>query len=127
MLTLPHPVSATHPRMSLQDRAAQFSPFAALTGYEDALKETARLTEDFAELEEDSKQEIDRILQYLREHPEQFAVQITYFEADAKKSGGHYRTITGNIRRIDNDTRTLRMSDGTRIAIDMIYQLELQS
>ena len=53
MLRLPHPVSATHPRMSLQDRAAQFSPFAALTGYEDALKETARLTDHFVELDED--------------------------------------------------------------------------
>ena len=58
MLRLPHPVSATHPRMSLQDRAAQFSPFAALTGYEDALKETARLTDHFVELDEDRKQEI---------------------------------------------------------------------
>ena len=58
MLWLPHPVSATHPRMSLQDRAAQFSPFAALTGYEDALKETARLTDHFVELDEDRKQEI---------------------------------------------------------------------
>ena len=68
MLRLPHPVSATHPRMSLQDRAAQFSPFAALTGYEDALKETARLTDHFVELDEDRKQEIDRQIGYLQQH-----------------------------------------------------------
>ena len=68
MLWLPHPVSATHPRMSLQDRAAQFSPFAALTGYEDALKETARLTDHFVELDEDRKQEIDRQIGYGKDH-----------------------------------------------------------
>ena len=127
MLTLPHPVSATHPRMPLQDRAAQFSPFAALTGYEDALKETARRTEDFAELDEDVKQEIDRTLQYLREQESPQEVQVTYFEADEKKSGGHYRTITGAVRRVDDYARSLQLENGIWIPIDAIYQLELLS
>ena len=68
MLHLPHPVSATHPRMALQDRAAQFSPFAALAGYDDALRETARRTDRFVELDEDRKQEIDRQISYLQQH-----------------------------------------------------------
>ena len=89
MLRLPHPVSATHPRMSLQDRAAQFSPFAALTGYEDALKDTARLTDHFVELDEDRKQEIDRQIGYLQQHMrEELTVKITYFVPDTRKNGG---------------------------------------
>lgn len=87
MLRLPHPVSATHPRMSLQDRAAQFSPFAALTGYEDALKEMARLTDHFVELDEDRKQEIDRQIGYLQQHMrEELTVKITYFVPDTRKT-----------------------------------------
>ena len=80
MIHLPHPVSSSHPRMPLQDRAAQFSPFAALTGYEDAIRETARLTERFIELEEDKKQEINRQICYLQQHmDEEIMVKITYF------------------------------------------------
>ena len=87
MLHLPHPVSATHPRMALQDRAAQFSPFAALAGYDDALRETARRTDRFVELDEDRKQEIDRQISYLQQHLlDTVPVKIIYFVPDEKKA-----------------------------------------
>lgn len=123
MLHLPHPVSTAHPRMPLQDRAAQFSPFAALTGYEAALKETARLTDRFIELDEDRKQEIDRLLFYLQQHrEEQVPVKITYFIPDARKAGGNYRTMEGYVRKIEETRRSIWIKD-TEIPIDRIYQI----
>ena len=124
MLHLPHPVSATHPRMSLQDRAAQFSPFAALTGYDDALKETARLTDRFIELDEDRKQEIDRQIGYLQQHRgEAVTVKITYFVPDARKDGGAYNTLEGCIQKIDENSRSLRIQ-GTEIPVEKIYEID---
>lgn len=124
MLHLPHPVSATHPRMSLQDRAAQFSPFAALTGYDDALKETARLTDRFIELDEDRKQEIDRQIGYLQQHRgEAVAVKITYFVPDARKDGGAYRTLEGCVYKIDETTRSLRIRK-TEILVERILRID---
>lgn len=123
MLHLPHPVPTAHPRMPLQDRAAQFSPFAALTGYEAALKETARLTDRFIELDEDRKQEIDRLLFYLQQHrEEQVPVKITYFIPDARKAGGSYRTMEGYVRKIEENSRSIWIKD-TEIPIDRIYQI----
>ena len=124
MLRLPHPVSATHPRMSLQDRAAQFSPFAALTGYEDALKEMARLTDHFVELDEDRKQEIDRQIGYLQQHMrEELTVKITYFVPDTRKNGGVYNTLEGCVQKIDENSKSLRIQ-GTEILVDKIYQID---
>lgn len=124
MLHLPHPVSTTHPRMPLQDRAAQFSPFAALTGYEAALKETARLTDRFIELDEDRKQEIDRQLLYLQQHrEEQLPVKITYFIPDARKEGGSYRTLEGYVRKIEETSRTIWIKD-REIPVDRIYRID---
>ena len=124
MLHLPHPVSATHPRMSLQDRAAQFSPFAALTGYEAALKETARLTDRFIELDEDRKQEIDRQLFYLQQHREaQLPVKVTYFVPDSRKEGGSYCSLEGYVRKIEETSRNIWIKD-TEIPIDRIYQID---
>ena len=124
MLRLQHPVSATHPRMSLQDRAAQFSPFAALTGYEDALKETARLTDHFVELDEDRKQEIDRQIGYLQQHMrEELTVKITYFVPDTRKNGGAYNTLEGCVQKIDENSKSLRIQ-GTEILVDKIYQID---
>lgn len=124
MLHLPHPVSATHPRMSLQDRAAQFSPFAALTGYDDALKETARLTDRFIELDEDRKQEIDRQIGYLQQHRgEAVAVKITYFVPDERKDGGAYNTLEGCVQKIDENSRSLRIQ-GTEIPVEKIYEID---
>lgn len=124
MLHLPHPVSATHPRMSLQDRAAQFSPFAALTGYDDALRETARLTDPFIELDEDGKQEINRQISYLQQHTEDtLPVRITYFVPDVKKDGGAYRTLEGCVHKIDETTRSLRIQE-TEILAERILRID---
>ena len=115
MLHLPHPVSATHPRMALQDRAAQFSPFAALAGYDDALRETARRTDRFVELDEDRKQEIDRQISYLQQHLlDTVPVKIIYFVPDEKKDGGSYTAVEGCVRKIDENTKSLRIQ-GTEI------------
>ncbi len=124
MLHLPHPVSVTHPRMSLQNRAAQFSPFAALTGYDDALRETARLTDRFIELDEDRKQEIDRQLYYIHEHLIQKPpVKITYFVPDSQKDGGSYRTLEGHVQKINETAGKICMND-TEIPINKIYQID---
>ena len=96
ILNLPHHQSKVHPQMSIYDRAAQFSPFAALTGHEAAIKETARLTEEQVELDEDKQEELNEKLQtliaYATEHP---TVSVTYFKPDDKKTGGEYVTATG--------------------------------
>ena len=121
---MPHHVSASHPRMSLQDRAAQFSPFAALTGYDAALKEKARLTDQFIELDEDRKQEINRQIGYLQQHlSEPITVKITYFEPDTRKEGGAYNVLEGCVRRIDENNKSLRIQE-MEIPIDRIYQID---
>ena len=124
MLHLPHPVSAARPRMALQDRAAQFSPFAALTGYDDALRETARLTERFIELDEDGKQESDRQISYLQQHPlDTVPVKIIYFVPDEKKDGGSYTAVEGCVRKIDENTKSLQIQ-GTEIPVERIYGID---
>lgn len=121
---MPHPVSASRPRMPLQDRAAQFSPFAALTGYDAALKETARLTDRFIELEEDRKQEINLQIGYLQQHiSEPITVRITYFEPDARKEGGAYNVLEGCVSGIDENNKSLRIRE-MEISIDRIYQVD---
>lgn len=124
MIDLPHHVSKKHPRMPLLDRAAQFAPFAALTGHEAAIKETARLTEDEEELSEDSKEILDLKLQYVCEHlTEQPEVTVTYFEPDAKKSGGAYVTVTERVKKVDRYGRELVFVDGRRIELGTIIDL----
>ena len=121
---MPHHVSVSHPRMSLQDRAAQFSPFAALTGYDAVLKEKARLTDQFIELDEDRKQEINRQIGYLQQHlSEPITVKITYFEPDTRKEGGAYNVLEGCVRRIDENSKSLRILE-MEIPIDRIYQID---
>ena len=121
IINLPHHVSKTHPQMSMQDRAAQFSPFAALTGYDDAIDETARLTGRKIELGEEAREILDRKLQYLgsiiSEQPE---ISVTYFVPDEKKDGGRYVTATGCLKRINEFERALLFTDGTRISLDEI-------
>jgi len=127
IINLPHHVSATHPRMTAINRAAQFSPFAALTGYETAIKETARLTDERVELDEYTKEILNDRLQIiadqLKEHPE---IVITYFQPDAKKNGGAYLTATGTAKKIDIYERVVIMTDGTVIPIDEIIGIEGQ-
>jgi len=114
----PHHISRNHPQMSMHDRAAQFSPFAALTGYEDAVGETARLTEQRRELDEQEQVELNRRLALLESklagHPE---VRITYFVPDSRKAGGSYATVSGKVAKISSTERTITMSDGQTIAI----------
>ena len=125
MLHLPHPVSAARPRMALQDRAAQFSPFAALTGYDDALRETARLTERFIELDEDGKQEIDRQISYLQQHPlDTVPVKIIYFVPDEKKDGGSYRRVAGHVKKIDWYEKKIVLTEAGTLEIGHIVEMD---
>lgn len=124
IITLEHPVSKVHPRMSVMDRAAQFSAFAALSGYEDAIDETERLTETYTELDEGEKEILNEQLLKIKEniasHP---AATCTYFEPDPKKEGGAYRTYSGKVRRIDEYEKKLVFEDGTEIWIDSLRDI----
>ena len=125
IINLPHYVSPTRPRMSMIDCAAQFSPFAALTGYDAAIKETGRLTDQRIELSEDSRAALDRkqqlLVECLADHPE---VSVTYFIPDERKSGGAYVTVTGIVKKVDDYQRLLLLTDGTKIPLDDILDLE---
>lgn len=124
IINLPHHTSSTHPHMSAYDRAAQFSPFAALTGYEDAVAETARLTDKKVELDENSKaylnERLNMIQDSLNEQPE---VSITYFQPDEKKSGGEYVAIIGYVKKIDEYERVVVMQGTAKIPIDDIFEI----
>ena len=125
IINLPHHVSTTRPQMSMLDRAAQFSPFAALTGYDAAIKETGRLTDEKIELDEDRKAALDmkqaNLIEMIDEQPE---ISITYFLPDTKKSGGAYVTVTGNLKRFDEYERLLILTDGKKIPMDDIADIE---
>ena len=111
--------------MSLYNRAAQFAPFAALTGYEEAIIETARLTAPKVDMMEDNQQLLDRKLALLsRSLREQPTVSITYFQPDKKKSGGQYLTITGVIKSIRDSERVILMADDKRVSIDTIISID---
>lgn len=124
IISLPHHVSKKRQPMSMLGRAAQFSPFAALTGYEDAVKETARETEARVELDDEAKEMLDRKLELIRsvlsEEPE---VVFTCFVPDERKSGGKYEDISGAVRKIDSYQRIVVMADGTTIPVDNIVQI----
>lgn len=125
IIGLPHHVSETRARMSMVDRAAQFSPFAALTGFEEAVEETARQTTQRIELEADAQAELDRKLSLLGEHLAQRPmVTVTYFEADPWKAGGTYRTVSGRAARMDSHEQWLQLEDGCRIFFGDIVALE---
>ena len=125
IINLPHHVSAKHPQMSAADRAAQFSAFAALTGYGDEVKETARLTDVQSDLDEEMKAELNRKLRILVEHSAGCPnVAITYFVPDEKKSGGEYITVTGSVKRVDEYRRTVIMADKTTVPIDRITGID---
>lgn len=126
IIELPHHTSPVHDRMSMINRAAQFSPFAALTGYDEAVKETARVTKEKIELDENAKAMLDEKLQTIAEHlGEHLEVTILYFQPDMKKTGGEYVKITGAVKKIDQFERNIRMMDGTKISIDEIYEIVL--
>lgn len=127
IIDLPHHVSAIHPQMSSVNRAAQFSPFAALTGYDAAIVEAARLTNERMELSEymidalNSK--LSMLADVISDHPK---VTITYFRADERKSGGTYVTVTGAVKRIDDYEHVLLLMNGDKIMIEDILDIECE-
>lgn len=125
IIGLPHYVSPGRTPMPRADRAAQFSPFAALTGFGGAIAETARLTEEKIELDEYAKGMLDRRLQLLREHisrrPE---AAFTYFVPDERKSGGAYVTAAGPVKKLDDLSQTVHLADGTVIPMDDICAVD---
>ena len=124
LLDLPHHVSVTHPHMTLYDRAAQFAPFKALTGYEDDVEETARPTDQRIELDADSIVRLDARLRLLEEHlADAPTVSITYFRPDERKAGGSYETVTGVVKKIDAIKCILVLWDGQRIPIGDISDI----
>ena len=122
---LPHHVSRTRPQMPMSDRAAQFAPFAALTGYDSAIKETGRLTDEKIELDEEALTALDMRYQLLTDaletRPE---ITITFFRADERKEGGSYQTVTGTVKKIDTFERLITMQDGAKIPMDDVLSME---
>lgn len=124
IINLPHHISTKHPRLSMEQRAAQFAPFAALTGYGDAVKETARITEDRIELNEEQKNKLDKKLLKLENNiSKNPRAIITYFVPDLKKSGGEYVTVVGNLKRIDRYRKVIILDNKKEIPIDEIIEL----
>ncbi len=124
IINLPHHVSETRPHMSMRDRAAQFSPFAALTGYDAAVKETARLTDQREELDEEVKEKISERLNLIQENLTAApVVEITYFVPDEYKEGGAYNTASGTVKKIDEFQRLVVLTDGSAVPIDEIIEI----
>lgn len=124
IINLPHHVSSTRPQMAIMDRAAQFSPFAALTGYDAVIEETGRLTEEFMELDENRKAVLNQKLQILLEYSkEQPKVTVTYFVPDHKKQGGRYVEFIGSVKKIDISEGCVIMNEDTKIPIEYIYEI----
>ena len=124
IMHLSRPVSRRHLPMSMHDRAAQFSPFAALTGYDAAIEETARLTDRQAELAESSKEVLDKKIRAIQDAidgmPE---VTVTFFEPDLRKTGGAYRTITGRVKKIDEYNKALIFQDETAVQFWQLHDI----
>lgn len=124
IINMPHHVSTKHPRLSMEQRTAQFAPFAALSGFEDAIDETSRITEDRIELNEEEKLKIDNILQKLKnEISKRPKATITYFVPDIRKSGGEYLTKIGNLKRIDEFRQLIIFEDKTEIPIKEVVEI----
>lgn len=125
IIRLPHPRSLRHCPMSRQNRAAQFAPFAALNGYEDAIDETSRLTDRAPGTDEEAlslmNEKLHALLDVIRDQPE---VTITFFEPDPHKEGGAYMRVSGRIRRVDEVSRQLILTDRTAIAMDSICEID---
>ena len=125
IMGLPHHVSKNRPQMPMSDRAAQFAPFAALTGYDAAIKETRRLTDERIELDVEALSALDMkyqlLMEALDEAPE---VTITYFQPDERKAGGKYVSAVGAVKKIDDFERRITMRDGTRIPTDDVLSID---
>lgn len=122
---LPHHVSETRPQMPMSDRAAQFAPFAALTGYDSAIRETGRLTDEKIELDEEALTALNLRYQLLMDalgkEPE---VEITFFKPDERKSGGEYVTVIGAVKNVDDFERLITMQDGMKIPMNDVLSID---
>lgn len=128
ILQLPHHVSNLHPQMTIENRAAQFAPFAALTGYGDAVSETARRTDQKVELDENYKEVLDEKLRGIQSHiSKRPQVRITYFKPDAEKEGGAYLTVTVALKKIDSYARKIVLQNNEEIEIQDIINIECDS
>ena len=123
IIHLPHHVSSTRPRMSAIDRAAQFSPFAALTGYDASIKESARLTDARIELDDSQKEEIGEKLRLVTGQPDA-EIKVTYFLPDTKKTGGKYVLAAGTVKKVDEYERMIIMGGGKQIPIDEVIDVD---
>ena len=124
LLEMERPVSARHAPMRRCDRAAQFAPFAALSGFDETVQEAGRLTQAQIELAENEREALnDALVRLAARLPEQPEVRLTYFQPDAKKSGGTYRTILTRVRRLDANAQVLVLTDGTRIPFDALLSV----
>ena len=125
IINLPHYQSRKRPHMSNYDRAAQFSPFAALTGHDEAIRETARLTDKKLELDEMTKTMLNEKFNFIMEHIyDQPEITVTYFIPDVSKSGGMYMDFTGKVKKYDYLNRILYFTDNTEIKVDDISEIE---
>ena len=126
IINLLHPTSKKHPRMPMVNRAAQFSPFAALTGYDAAIRETARTTETRRELSEDAVDELnDKISLLQQEQAGVKKIKVTYFRQDATKDGGAYREEDGDFKRIKSNEGILELTNGIQIPLEDIFKIEI--
>lgn len=124
IVNLPHPVSRRHQQMPMENRAAQFAPFAALTGHDSAIAETARTTDSGIELSAEQLQELSWRLNYVMSLSECPVLEITYFMPDAYKPGGSYVTIRGSIRKVEEAYNTITLTDGTEIPIHAVTDIK---
>ena len=126
IINLPHHQSRTHPHMPNSERAAQFSPFAALKGYDDEIEETARWTDDKTELDDSAlsilNENLIRLKENEREHP---CITVSFFQPDGKKTGGSYHTVTGNLRKIDEYLHRLTLEDGTVVSFENLIEIDI--
>ena len=125
IINLPHHVSKNHPPMPMMNRAAQFAPFAALTGYDAVINETGRLTDGFIELDENKKEQLNRRIAELMETiDEQPSVTITFFKPDERKAGGSYFTVSGQLKKVDEFNQILVMEDDMVIPFKCIFDIQ---
>lgn len=127
IINMSHHISTTHPHMSIHDRAAQFSPFAALTGYDDQVAETARITDNFKELDSYDLNKLDIAINNLLNIKDlkKINVTLTIFVPDTKKEGGKYTSLTGNIKRIDTVNKKIIMTTGNIISFNVISKIQI--
>lgn len=124
IINLPHHISNKHPKMTLEARAAQFAPFAALTGYEDVIEETARLTNERIELDEEAKNILDNKIQMIQEQiTKRPTITFTYFVPDLKKDGGKYVTVSGIVKKVDKYKKLIGLEDKTEIPINEVVSI----